>query len=235
MKSRLSSQSQEAERAKENCKIEYAHADQGVLFGSEKFQIRSTKKSVIERKYPGFCESRNNDSGHIAARRMYEQYLIARANWHQSEMSLDDSKESANSEGQEGISFGQFDKSDLQWNIISERSPTSDFSQLCQTSQLLKSSPVDQRSSKDQHHGKTKCESHATTEPGKYRDATGIDDVDLTIREKVKTRKKFNRSVLQVKFPCSYFSSPSICLAQVREHLTNCREGWFQVIFPLLR
>ena len=212
MKSRLSSQSQEAERAKENCKIEYAHADQGILFGSEKFQIRTTKKSVIERKYPGFFESKNNDTGHIAARSMYEQYLIARANWYQSEMSLDDSKESANSEGQEGISFGQFHKSDLQ---------------PCQTSQPLKSSPVDQRSSKDQH-GKTKCESHETTEPGKYRDAACMDDVDLTIREKVKTRKKFNRSVLQVKFSCSCLSSPSVCVTQVTNYISmDC----FQAIF----
>ena len=214
MKSRLSSQSQEAERAKENCKIEYAHADQGVLFGSEKFQIRTTKKSVIERKYPGFYESKDNDTGHISARSMYEQYLIARANWYQSGMSLDDSKEFANSEGQEGIGSGHPHESDLQWNFISERSPNSDFSQPCQTSQPWKASPVDQRSSKDQH-GKTKCESHATTEPGKYRDAAGIDDVDLTIREKVKTRKKFNRSVLQVKFPWSYLLSSSVYVTQV--------------------
>ena len=202
MKSRFSSQSLEAERIKENYKIEYAHADQGILFGSDKFQIRSTRKPVIERKYPGFYDGKNYDSGHLAAHIMYEQYLIARANWYQSGISLDDSKEAANGEVPEGFNAAQFDKSDVQWNIISEKSPTSDFSQPFQTSQLLKSSSVDQRPSKDQH-GKAKCESHDTNEPGKYRDAAGIDDVDLTIREKVKTRKKFNRSVLQVKFSCS--------------------------------
>ena len=202
MKSAFPSQFPEAERTKESCKIEYAHADQGILFGSDKFQIRSTRKPVIERKYPGFYEDKNYDSGHLAAHIMYEQYLIARANWYQSGMSLDDSKESANGEGAEGINAVQFDKSDVQWNIISEKSPTSDFSQPFQASQPLKSSSVDQRSSKNQH-GKAQCESHGTTEPGKYRDAAGIDDVDLTIREKVKTRKKFNRSVLQVKLPCS--------------------------------
>ena len=194
MKSRFPSFSGESENINDSNKIEYAHVNQGIIFGSDEFQVRKIRKPILREKYLGFCKDENDDTGHIAAAVMYEQYLISRANWYQSDLNLSDSKNSANTEDGEGINVVKFDKSQVEWSLISER---------CDFSQPLKSSFTDQRLFKDQPHS-AKGESHGLVEPRKLESAAGVDDVDLTVREKVKTRKKFNKSILQVKMLVQY-------------------------------
>ena len=165
-KAKFPHKSNEANKAQESHQVEYTPVNEGILFGSDKFEFRSANKSVMQRNYTKFTTDQNGNTGHLAAPVMYEQYLISRANWYQRDLnqSLSDSRNAAEAE----------------------------------------ETQVDPESSGDLEHfdsngpESSKAFQNVASKEANERRDIGIDEVDLTVREKVKTRKKFSKSVLKV-------------------------------------
>ena len=199
-------------------KTEYAQIEQGIHLGPDKSQTRSENKPVLHKKemnfrtnkYPQLIQQNNENTGQIAAPTMHEQYLVAKANFCQkgpSSQLLSDSKNLAETDdwGDKNIVGIKSEQElcEVKYNSLSGRGLESISSQHSQNRPSLiekeKSSPGGQQSVLTTYTIEI-CENR--NENSNLRDSNKTEDigeVELNIREKIKTKKKFDKSVLKVK------------------------------------